>query len=74
MTLTDSRPRSRKPKRSPKLERRAFKISEVAVMLSVDKSTVYAICRAGLLKYFRVQSEMRVSAEALDAYIHGSAA
>ena len=44
-------------------------VREVADRLRVHRSTVYALCDRGELVHFRVSNAIRISAEALDAFL-----
>ncbi|MGZ3445565.1 MAG: helix-turn-helix domain-containing protein [Myxococcaceae bacterium] len=44
-------------------------VREVADRLRVHRSTVYALCDRGELVHVRVSNAIRISAEALDAFL-----
>jgi excisionase family DNA binding protein len=54
---------------APPLQRRAYRLAEIASMLGVSVKTLRRACEAGDLTYFRVGATILVAAEDLDAYI-----
>jgi len=44
-------------------------VQEVARRLRVSRSTVYALCAEGLLPHARVSNAIRISPDAVDAYL-----
>jgi len=72
--VTGSRRRSGRGKRLRKAQPaggRVLTVSEVAAELRVSRSTVYALCRQGVLGHFRVANALRVRLQDLEAYLDG---
>jgi excisionase family DNA binding protein len=56
---------------APPPARLAYRVSEFAALIGVDKSTAYRLVREGRVRYVRLAGDMRIPADAIETFLRG---